>query len=242
MSRKGKVHVRMPDLKHLPRLCIVTGQPAETTGRFVLRRQLNAFRYRQYRIHLPMTKKAKFWHWTLPLLTVPTAIAIWVGLFFVGKHSAEPDGAFSPYGRHLMMGAGAIFVVSLLIATYINDRLRFVDRRTTDLVIRRVHPDFVAAWERRLAQPVPARPPMRQLPAVPGPRAGAIGYRPFGGNGPAPAPARYGPPAEPAPGWRCDPAGRFDHRYWDGRGWTDHVATDVVDSDDAPPVVAVDPI
>lgn len=24
--------------------------------------------------------------------------------------------------------------------------------------------------------------------------------------------------------WRPDPSGRFDHRYWDGAAWTEHVA------------------
>ena len=32
------------------------------------------------------------------------------------------------------------------------------------------------------------------------------------------------------PGWHPDPAGRHDHRYWDGRTWTDHVATNGVAS------------
>jgi Domain of unknown function (DUF4328)/Protein of unknown function (DUF2510) len=35
---------------------------------------------------------------------------------------------------------------------------------------------------------------------------------------PTPAPA-FSPPA-----WHPDPTGRFDHRYWDGKAWTDHVA------------------
>jgi hypothetical protein len=28
-----------------------------------------------------------------------------------------------------------------------------------------------------------------------------------------------------AAGWHADPFGRFDHRYWDGERWTEHVAT-----------------
>jgi hypothetical protein len=28
-----------------------------------------------------------------------------------------------------------------------------------------------------------------------------------------------------APGWHADPFSRFDHRYWDGERWTEHVAT-----------------
>lgn len=31
-------------------------------------------------------------------------------------------------------------------------------------------------------------------------------------------------PIRPAAGWLADPTGRFDQRYWDGSGWTDHVA------------------
>ena len=26
------------------------------------------------------------------------------------------------------------------------------------------------------------------------------------------------------PGWYPDPTARFDHRYWDGTMWTDHVS------------------
>lgn len=32
--------------------------------------------------------------------------------------------------------------------------------------------------------------------------------------------------AAPAPGWFPDPAGRFDHRWWDGARWTDTVSRD----------------
>ena len=35
-----------------------------------------------------------------------------------------------------------------------------------------------------------------------------------------------------APGWHPDPTGRFQHRYWDGKRWTDHVATNGVSSRD----------
>ena len=31
-------------------------------------------------------------------------------------------------------------------------------------------------------------------------------------------------PPTPPPGWRPDPDGRHDYRWWDGAGWTDHVA------------------
>jgi len=33
-------------------------------------------------------------------------------------------------------------------------------------------------------------------------------------------------PAAPPPGWFPDPAGRFDHRWWDGARWTDLVSRD----------------
>src|SRR5436309_557421 len=26
------------------------------------------------------------------------------------------------------------------------------------------------------------------------------------------------------PGWYADPSGHYDHRYWDGSGWTEHVS------------------
>jgi hypothetical protein len=39
-----------------------------------------------------------------------------------------------------------------------------------------------------------------------------------------PAPAQ--PVAASPPAWHPDPTGRFDHRYWDGRAWTDHVSRD----------------
>jgi hypothetical protein len=29
--------------------------------------------------------------------------------------------------------------------------------------------------------------------------------------------------SRPAAGWYRDPSGRFEHRYWNGSGWTDHV-------------------
>lgn len=32
-------------------------------------------------------------------------------------------------------------------------------------------------------------------------------------------------PDDPAAGWRDDPTGRFDKRYWDGRFWSAHVGT-----------------
>jgi hypothetical protein len=42
------------------------------------------------------------------------------------------------------------------------------------------------------------------------------------------------------PEWRPDPTGKHDHRYWDGRQWTDHVADAGVAGEDPyePPVAA----
>jgi hypothetical protein len=37
----------------------------------------------------------------------------------------------------------------------------------------------------------------------------------------ASAPAAIGD----GPGWYADPSGHFDHRYWDGASWTEHVST-----------------
>ena len=48
-------------------------------------------------------------------------------------------------------------------------------------------------------------------------------------------------PAPPA-GWYGDPTGRFPHRYWDGRVWTEHVSSggitsvDPVDAEQTTPV------
>src|SRR5689334_8585591 len=33
-------------------------------------------------------------------------------------------------------------------------------------------------------------------------------------------------------GWHADPTGRFDHRYWNGSEWTEHVSTNGVQSVD----------
>lgn len=49
-----------------------------------------------------------------------------------------------------------------------------------------------------------------------------------------PTPAEPVPPVAPSPvaGWYPDPSGRHELRYWDGKGWTDHVrdgATRAVD-------------
>ena len=40
-----------------------------------------------------------------------------------------------------------------------------------------------------------------------------------------PAPRQYhAPTTADGPGWYDDPAGQFDHRYWDGSEWTEHVS------------------
>ncbi len=33
------------------------------------------------------------------------------------------------------------------------------------------------------------------------------------------------PTTDDGPGWYSDPGRRYDHRYWDGQGWTQHVST-----------------
>jgi uncharacterized integral membrane protein len=78
---------------------------------------------------------------------------------------------------------------------------------------------------------------------------GPPGAGPYGGHGAGPpgAPAfspadgppggyAAGPPPSAAPaGWMPDPSGRFDHRYWSGTSWTEHVTTDGVQGSDPPP-------
>lgn len=41
-------------------------------------------------------------------------------------------------------------------------------------------------------------------------------------------------PADTAPGWHPDPAGRHEHRYWNGRAWTYRVADNGVEHRDPP--------
>ena len=40
-----------------------------------------------------------------------------------------------------------------------------------------------------------------------------------------PVPRQYhAPTTADGPGWYDDPAGQYDHRYWDGAAWTEHVS------------------
>ena len=59
------------------------------------------------------------------------------------------------------------------------------------------------------------------------------------GPGPGPDVVAQVPPVPerrdlPLFGWYADPSGRHQHRYWDGRYWTEHVRDDGVRSIDPP--------
>lgn len=45
------------------------------------------------------------------------------------------------------------------------------------------------------------------------------------------------PPSDSSAGWRVDPTGRFDQRYWDGLRWTEHVTSSGT-TDVDPPIPA----
>jgi hypothetical protein len=54
-----------------------------------------------------------------------------------------------------------------------------------------------------------------------------------------PVARRYAAPTTvDGPGWYADPSGRFEHRYWDGSAWTEHVSRDGVSG--TAPVVPAD--
>lgn len=40
----------------------------------------------------------------------------------------------------------------------------------------------------------------------------------------------FDPPADTSEGWRPDPSGRFDKRFWNGRAWTFHVGREADES------------
>lgn len=46
--------------------------------------------------------------------------------------------------------------------------------------------------------------------------------------------------ATESPGWKVDPFGRHQHRYWDGSQWTEHVADDGKTTAD-PPIAHAEP-
>jgi hypothetical protein len=59
-------------------------------------------------------------------------------------------------------------------------------------------------------------------------------FRVLGASG-APVTAGQVAQAAPGAGWHPDPTGKFEQRYWDGSGWTDHVSTGGVASADPMP-------
>src|SRR4051812_41856936 len=115
----------------MPPLCIFTGRPAEAVATYYVRKELRGPWYRMYKIRVPMTKRSKLMHWWIPRLSLPASAAIATALFFVGKQHAEADGAFSPYGRQLMWGAGGLCAVCVLGFLYSARRLRFPEFKST---------------------------------------------------------------------------------------------------------------
>jgi hypothetical protein len=88
-------------------------------------------------------------------------------------------------------------------------------------------PNLVRELEAELASLAP--PPA----AADAPPAGPAPAPPAGPALPPPAgPAPAAPPPPPPGQWAPDPFGRHQQRWWDGCGWTDHVADDGVTSTD----------
>lgn len=56
-----------------------------------------------------------------------------------------------------------------------------------------------------------------------GPAATGLG-QPYGSPWPVTPPPPAGRRPVSPPAWHPDPTGRFDHRYWDGHQWTEHVS------------------
>ncbi len=51
---------------------------------------------------------------------------------------------------------------------------------------------------------------------------------------PVPPPAWPAPPPVSPPVWSADPFGRYEHRYWDGQAWTEHVSRAGIVTTDPP--------
>ncbi len=75
------------------------------------------------------------------------------------------------------------------------------------------HAQVMAAWAAVRAGPHPT--------AVAAWPSAATAWAPSGGWGHPP----LGPPADLSPGWKDDPTGRGNWRYWDGVRWTENTAT-----------------
>jgi len=94
-------------------------------------------------------------------------------------------------------------------ATVVGDRLVLDVARSTFVrlgVVAEGNPPARASW---LPAAATAAAPAQPVPA------------PELATAPPPSPPQ---PGLPPPGWHPDPSGRHWWRWWDGRGWTDHVA------------------
>lgn len=102
-------------------------------------------------------------------------------------------------------------VLAILVVQQVTDRvevLRTMPRPAPPVP----DPSMMPSWQ---PPPHPGWQPPQQSGWAPPPAAGA----------PPPPPATVGVlPMSPAD-WYPDPVGRFEHRYWDGSRWTEHVST-----------------